>query len=115
MAASAQVNPEEGIDNVLAGDGRLVDALARARRLLDAQIQIDRHAIVDTELQHAAQQAIARGIAALSDLAMAEAGEPAGSGAMPKRSILARDLRITVDLVERALVERVPGEADEPG
>ena len=75
-----------------------VNQLTTWREHLDAVIADDPDAVVASDDQLAIENAIALGVAALaSEAAPAESTEP------PTRSILARDLRMTTDLVLRAL------------
>jgi hypothetical protein len=72
--------------------------LLRWRTHLDTLIETDDGLVTPTDDQLAIENAIAAGIAVL-------AGEPApdSSAVEPQRPILAKDLRITTDLVLRAL------------
>lgn len=72
--------------------------LFRWRKHLDTLIKADDELIVATDDQLAIENAIAAGVASL-------AGEPPPepSTIEPQRPILAKDLRITTDLVLRAL------------
>ena len=72
--------------------------LLRWRTQLDKLIAADDNLIVATDVQLAIENAITAGVASLAGEPMPEA-----STVEPQRPILAKDLRITTDLVLRAL------------